>query len=221
MPTPNLDQSQQISILQSALHLSVITPCYYTSERFWVHLILSSIACHFMSLLYFWCKPSFALEGTCFGLCNLTSPTFIHPSHSSTTSFLPHSKCSDEVSCLLIYSMCTFDIWRLQNTQQLQQQLQHVLAPVSSFLSVLQPLSHTAETAEMQTCLHGARYLETHMQMGHGLYVSRRWLYRFVLFEHVYLLSQKTNRSNVFPQCTEKLMTYDAKKEKMNCNIWV
>lgn len=53
LPTPNLDQSQQISILQSALHISVITPCYYTSERFWVHLILSSIACHFMSLLYF------------------------------------------------------------------------------------------------------------------------------------------------------------------------
>lgn len=163
----------------------------------------------FYVFIVFWCKPSFALEGTCFGLCNLTSPTFIHPSHSSTTSFLPHSKCSDEVSCLLIYSMCTFDIWRLQNTQQLQQQIQHVLAPVSSFLSVLQPLSHTAETAEMQTCLHGARYPETHMQMGHGLYVYRHWLYRFVLFEHVYLLSKKTktNKSNVFPQCTEKVMT--------------
>lgn len=84
----------------------------------------------------FWSKPSSALEATCFGLRNPTTSTFVHPSHSSATSFLPHSKCSDEVSCLLIYSMQTF--WYQTPAARLA-----APALVSGFLSLPQPPSHT------------------------------------------------------------------------------
>lgn len=61
-------------------------------------------------------RPCRVLVRTCFGLSRPTSPTFIHPSHSSTTSFLPHSKCSN---VLLVYSMHTFDICAMQKSLRL------------------------------------------------------------------------------------------------------
>lgn len=58
-------------------------------------------------------RPCRVLVRTCFGLSLPTSPTFIQPSHSSTTSFRPHSKCSN---VLLVYSMHTFDICAMQKS---------------------------------------------------------------------------------------------------------
>lgn len=43
----------------------------------------------------------------------------IHASLTFTTSFLPHSNCSDEVSCLLDYSMYTSDTDACKKVQQL------------------------------------------------------------------------------------------------------
>lgn len=59
--------------------------------------------------IVFWCQLScYVLVRTWSGSSIPLSPTFIHPSQSSTKSCLPHNKCSDDVSCLPVYSMYTF-----------------------------------------------------------------------------------------------------------------
>lgn len=114
LPTLDLDQWQPINIFSPAVFQSRPAAindhcCYHTSVGpDWAPFQLLQLATFFfffISIAIFDTERPLRRRRRVFGLCNPTTSTFMHPSHSSTTSFLPHSKCSDEVSCLLIYSV--------------------------------------------------------------------------------------------------------------------
>lgn len=86
----------------------------------------------------------------CVGQSYPTSPTFIYPSHSSTKSFHPHSKCSDELSCLLVCSVYTFDTDAFKKQPQ---QLCSLLKPaLETPATVAVLLSHVSFFSQLLSC---------------------------------------------------------------------
>lgn len=85
------------------------------------------------------------LVRTHFGLSHSTSPTFIHPSHASTKSFLLHSKCSEwgVLSSTLFY----VHLWYWKN-------------PSNSAASLLYPTLLSCFSADCSNAKCGSGLLE-------------------------------------------------------------